>query len=170
MGHRNIAEFGGDPGRRNGHILTKTLSKLRARGHDGRPSVGHRKFGGDPGRCNVHILTKTLSKLWARRHGKYWWIRRCSAMRIYWQKHCTIYGLLDIMAIRHLCLLMLVLHHQISMVTLPLCNYLGHLKKEKIISIHYRKGFQWLFCLCENILVIRRKKIHFIKSSARFQL
>ncbi len=29
----NIAEFGGDPGRRNAHILTETLSKLWARGH-----------------------------------------------------------------------------------------------------------------------------------------
>jgi hypothetical protein len=40
----NIAEFGGDPGRYNVHTLTKILSKLQARGHDGRPPLGHGKY------------------------------------------------------------------------------------------------------------------------------
>ncbi|MFN9898052.1 MAG: carboxylesterase family protein [bacterium] len=53
----NIAEFGGDPGKCNAHILTKTLSKLRVRGHDDCPSVGHGAYIAeidyDPSRCTV---------------------------------------------------------------------------------------------------------------------
>ncbi len=40
----NIAKFGGDPDRYNVHTLTKTLSKLWARGHHDRSSVGHGKY------------------------------------------------------------------------------------------------------------------------------
>jgi hypothetical protein len=78
------------------------------------------EIGCDPDRCKVQILTKTLSKLRSLgHHGRLKIIAEC---KTFMSPHAGFFL-------------------QISMVILPLCNYLGYLKKEKITLPNHPKDF-----------------------------